>query len=257
MSREPSNCPSRRRFLLQALGAGGAVAGMTVAPGVVLISTAADTNDTAANPPGAGADAAKRWGLLIDTRRCAEDCTACISACQQENGWEEPRDPDKDPQWIRKMKLTGQREEPISLPLMCQHCKHPPCASVCPTQATFKRADGIVLVDKHRCIGCRYCMIACPFQARFMPQRPLGTASPNHPRAKGAAEGCTLCVQRIDRGEQPACVERCAEQGNKALLFGDLNDPQSSISQALRQSGGSTIRADQRLEPAVHYQGIV
>lgn len=263
MTSESHNCPDRRRFLLQAVAASGAFAGMTIAPGVLLISPAT-AQSNASHPAGAnkageaarqGADSSQRWGLLVDANRCSEDCTACISACQEEHGWQ-VEDPHSDPQWIRKLELTGAAQEPISLPMMCQHCKHPPCASVCPTQATFKRADGIVLVDKHRCIGCRYCMIACPFQARFMPHRQIASAPSNYPRGKSAAEGCTLCVHRIDRGQPPACVERCADQGNGALLCGDLNDPTSAISQALNQHGGRTIRADLGLEPAVHYQGI-
>lgn len=277
MSRESYSNPSRRHFLLHALGAGGTLAGMSVAPGVLLISPAVAQTGTGNQPnsttkaagpanqginPGAnpdanqGADPSRRWGLLVDTSRCTQDCTACVTACQQEHGWQVDHDPHSAPQWIRKLELSGEAQESISLPMMCQHCKHPPCASVCPTQATFQRADGIVLVDKHRCIGCRYCMIACPFKARFMPHRPLDTATPKYPRAKSTAEGCTLCVHRIDRGQQPACVERCAAQGNGALLFGDLNDPHSAISQALQEHGGGTVRADLGLEPAVYYQGI-
>ena len=90
-----------------------------------------------------------------------------------------------------------------SLPVMCQHCADPPCVDVCPTGASFKRADGIVLVDRHTCIGCRYCMMACPYKARSFVHEAVTDQKPDVPRGKGCVEACTLCVHRIDRGESP------------------------------------------------------
>ena len=116
---------------------------------------------------------------------------------------------------------------------MCQHCAKPPCVDVCPTGASFKRADGIVLVDKHICIGCRYCMMACPYKARSFVHEPIDDQKPNAPRGKGTVEGCTLCVDRIDAGRMPACVEACASEAGGAMMFGDLNDPESEISKAV------------------------
>jgi tetrathionate reductase subunit B len=140
--------------------------------------------------------------------------------------------------------------------VMCQHCAEPPCVDVCPTGASFKRADGIVLVDRHTCIGCRYCMMACPYKARSFVHEPLHDQKPEVPRGKGCVEACTLCVQRIDRNQIPACVEACAATGHKAILFGNLNDPASEISQRIAVLGASPLRPDLRLNPGVRYQGL-
>jgi molybdopterin-containing oxidoreductase family iron-sulfur binding subunit len=138
---------------------------------------------------------------------------------------------------------------------MCQHCEQPPCVDVCPTGASFKRADGIVLVDKHICIGCRYCMMACPFKARSFVHEEHDDQRPHSPRGKGTVEGCTLCVHRIDAGGQPACVEACAKTGG-AMVFGDLNDPESAISKALRQLPTMQLRADLGVQPGVRYANL-
>ena len=123
--------------------------------------------------------------MLIDTTKCASGCTDCVTACQTENGLAPPTQP-TDAQWIRKVEIkeikTGRE---ASVPVMCQHCAEPPCVDVCPTGASFKRADGIVLVDRHSCIGCRYCVMACPYQARSFVHEPLTDQKPDVPRGKG------------------------------------------------------------------------
>ena len=119
-----------------------------------------------------------------------------------------------------------------------------------------KRPDGIVLVDKHTCIGCRYCVLACPFSARSFIHEPVTGQKPDVPRGKGTVESCTLCVHRVDRGEAPACVEACSKDGGKAMLFGDLNDRNSAIHQRLRAEPSSQIRADLALNTGVRYQGL-
>jgi molybdopterin-containing oxidoreductase family iron-sulfur binding subunit len=139
---------------------------------------------------------------------------------------------------------------------MCQHCEEPPCVDVCPTGASFKRADGIVLVDKHTCIGCRYCMMACPYKARSFIHEVVTDQKPDVPRGKGTVESCTLCVHRVDRGEIPACVEACTKDGGQAMLFGDLNDRGSAIYQRLRAEPSSQIRPDLALNTGVRYQGL-
>ena len=140
------------------------------------------------------------------------------------------------------------------MPVMCQHCAEPPCVDVCPTGASFKRADGIVLVDKHICIGCRYCMMACPYKARSFIHEKLTDQLPHAPRGKGTVEGCTLCVHRIDRGENTtACTQACP---NGAMTFGDLKNPESEISQKLAQHGGRELRARLKLDTGVRYQGV-
>ncbi|OOC11188.1 sulfate reduction electron transfer complex DsrMKJOP subunit DsrO [Thioalkalivibrio halophilus] len=242
MSRKNASL-SRRQFIT---GAAAAVAGVTVAPGVFLMRSAEEKTAEGV-----------RWGLLIDSNRCG-DCNACVTACHAENGVHGMDRPRTDAQWIRKVDLrdpgTGHTR---SLPVMCQHCENPPCADVCPTGASFRREDGIVLVDKHTCIGCRYCMMACPYKARSFIHEPLAGQAAHAPRGKGTVESCTLCVHRIDRGEgTTACVEACHELGNGAMTFGDLNDPDSAISRELAEHGGSAIRADLGLNPGVRYQGI-
>jgi tetrathionate reductase subunit B len=113
-----------------------------------------------------------------------------------------------------------------------------------------------VLVDRHACIGCRYCMMACPYKARSFVHEPLTDQKPEVPRGKGCVEGCTLCVHRIDRGGQPACVEACTKAGHGAMVFGDLNDPDSEISRRVRAATSTQLRADLKLDPGVRYQGI-
>jgi molybdopterin-containing oxidoreductase family iron-sulfur binding subunit len=138
---------------------------------------------------------------------------------------------------------------------MCQHCAAPPCVDVCPTGASFKRADGIVLVDKHICIGCRYCMMACPYKARSFAHEPVTDQKPWAPRGRGTVEGCTMCAHRIDAGRPPACAEACVSSGG-AMLFGDLNDPNSEISRAVASRASVTLRADLGLDPGVRYENL-
>lgn len=203
-----------------------------------------------------GASAKVRWGMLIDTTLCDSGCTACVDACRAENGLPVPERP-TDAQWIRKVELKDARTgREHSLPVMCQHCAQPPCVDVCPTGASFKRADGIVLVDRHACIGCRYCMMACPYKARSFVHEPISSQKPDVPRGKGCVESCTLCVHRIDRGGEPACVEACRKAGRGAIIFGDLNDPESEISRRIRSRTSAQLRADLKLDPGVRYQGL-
>jgi molybdopterin-containing oxidoreductase family iron-sulfur binding subunit len=248
--------PRRRRFL----SAAAAAAGVALAPGVTLYGVAGP-DPAAARAPGQPASAEVRWGLLIDVGRCAAGCEACVSACAEENGLRGRGRPETDAQWIRKVELRDPESGATrSLPVMCQHCAAPPCVDVCPTGASFKRADGIVLVDKHICIGCRYCMMACPYKARSFVHETLTDQKPYAPRGKGTVESCTFCVHRIDAGREPACVEACAKvdggAGGGALLFGDLNDPDSEISRRVAATASSQIRADLGLDPGVRYRNL-
>jgi molybdopterin-containing oxidoreductase family iron-sulfur binding subunit len=128
---------------------------------------------------------------------------------------------------------------------------------VCPTGASFKRADGIVLVDKHTCIGCRYCVMACPYKARSFIHENLADQKPAVPRGKGTVEGCTLCVHKVDRGDgTTACAQACKAAGHEAIVFGDLNDPASTISKRLREIPSVQLRADLRLNTGVRYAGL-
>jgi molybdopterin-containing oxidoreductase family iron-sulfur binding subunit len=113
-----------------------------------------------------------------------------------------------------------------------------------------------VLVDRHTCIGCRYCMMACPYKARSFVHEPTTGQRPEVPRGKGCVESCTLCVHRIDRGGIPACVEACAATGRQAILFGNLNDPESEIAKRVASYATSAVRADLGLDPGVRYVGL-
>jgi molybdopterin-containing oxidoreductase family iron-sulfur binding subunit len=244
-----SDRPTARRNFLA--GSAAALSGMLIAPGIRLIDLAA------ARPPGQPASAQIRWGMLVDSNRCSAGCDACVSACNKENALDSGIDPRQRPQWIRKIEIKEVRTGRTAFaPVMCQHCASPPCVDVCPTGASFKRADGIVLVDRHSCIGCRYCMMACPYKARSFVHEPLDSQNPEVPRGQGCVESCTMCVHRVDKGLQPACVEACAAAGEGALLFGDLNDPGSEISRRLRSVATTQLRADLQLDPGVRYQGL-
>jgi len=242
-----SGC-DRRGFLGTAAAA---LAGVALAPGIRLIDLAG------ARAPEEAASGRVRWGLLIDTARCATGCDDCVAACGRENGLQDTGRPRTDAQWIRKIDLKDLRSgREHSAPVMCQHCAEPPCVDVCPTGASFKRADGIVLVDKHTCIGCRYCVMACPFKARSFVHENVTEQKPDVPRGKGTVEGCTLCVHRVDRGATPACVEACTAAGHGAMVFGDLNDAQSAIAQRLRELPNRQLRGDLRLDTGVRYSGV-
>jgi tetrathionate reductase subunit B len=129
------------------------------------------------------------------------------------------------------------------VPRLCNHCEEPPCIPVCPVGATFKRADGIVLVDGERCVGCAYCVQACPYDARFI----------NH--ETGKADKCTFCAHRLEAGLLPACVETCV---GGARLFGDLNDPGAEIGRRLRSAGGAVrvLKPEAGTTPQVLYIGL-
>jgi molybdopterin-containing oxidoreductase family iron-sulfur binding subunit len=246
-TREVTPAQEERRDFLKL---GALATGAAVAPGVLLYGIAHS------RAPEEAASNRQRWGMLIDTTKCASGCTECVSACNAENGLSGKTGP-QDEQWIRKMRIKDlQTGVEHNLPMLCQHCEHPPCVDVCPTGASMKRADGIVLVDRHICIGCRYCMMACPYKARSFVHEPLTEQNPEVPRGKGCVEACTFCVQRVDRDEQPACVEACNKDGGKAMLFGDLNDPNSAVAQAMRTYASTEVRADLGLNTGVRYQGI-
>lgn len=242
---------ARRRFLqkLGVLGAAAATGSYTLLEVPVKASEATQQGATADN----------RWGMLIDTSKCSSGCDACVRGCNEEHGIDATGDDSTRAQWIRKIdledNLTGVQS---SLPMMCQHCESAPCVDVCPTGASFKRADGIVLVNKHTCIGCRYCMMACPYKARSFIHEELTNQKPSAPRGKGTVESCTLCVHRLDKEAdlQPACAVSCTDEAHSAILFGDLNDSESEISQKIKDIGATEVRADFNLNTGVRYHGL-
>lgn len=243
---------TRRKFITGTMTGSMVAAGVVIAPGVFLTSTAHSTvsqkkaSDAASNK--------NRWGILIDTNKDV-DWNECVKACNKEHGLntEKHSRDDQKTQYIRvvtiKNKTTGYSKD---LPVMCQHCENPPCVDVCPTGASMKREDGIVQVDRHRCIGCRYCMMACPYKARSFVHEKLTDQKESTPRGKGCVESCNLCVHRIDQGLQPACVDA----SNGGMVFGDLNDPYSEISKLLASNNTKQIREDLKLNTGIRYQGI-
>ena len=148
---------------------------------------------------------------------------------------------------------------PVSLkqklfPLLCNHCDSPPCVRVCPTKATFKRADGIVMQDMHRCIGCRFCMAACPYGSRsfnWVDPRPyIQKRNPEYPtRTMGVVEKCTFCTERLAKGLEPACVE----SSNGAMVFGNLNDPDSEVRKILNTNFSLQRKPELGTMPSVFY----
>ena len=240
---------SRREFLSKAAVAGT----ITIAPGVLLHQTANASTSTKADDEPVSSE--NRWGMLIDTAKCATGCTDCVDACNEEHGLIGNNRPASDTQYIRKVTLkdksTGHES---SLPLMCQHCETAPCADVCPTGASFVREDGIALVDKHICIGCRYCMMACPYNARSFIHENVQFKTTVAPRGKGCVESCNLCVHRRDNGgTTTACQDACRHE---AIVFGDLKDPNSAVSQAMASYPNVQIRADLKLNTGVRYTDV-
>ncbi len=197
--------------------------------------------------------------MVIDLARCPPGCDACVAACRKENNVASSGDGTRDVYRIRKVTLRNAAGTATrAMPLLCNHCEQPPCALVCPIQATYKRPDGIVIVDPHRCMGCRYCLIACPYNARHFNFRE-SSERPNsaYPKRRhGVAESCDLCAHLLEQGRPPACVTACAGTGGGALRVGDLNDPTSQVALLVRDRSVKRLREDLGTEPKVYYLGL-
>ena len=211
--------PHRRREVLK-VGALGAMAAWAGA-GKAMAS-------------GETANKQKRYAMVIDLRRCV-GCHACSVACKSENNvplgvWRS---------WVKQVERgkfpNTQRH---FLPRLCNHCEEPACVAACPTKASYKREDGIILVREERCIGCKLCMAACPYDARFL--------QPD----KGIVNKCTFCEHRVDQGVVPACVNTC--QG-KARIFGDLNDPTSEVAKLVAREPIQVLKPELGTKPRVFY----
>lgn len=209
---------------------------------------------------------AKRWGMVIDTRKfkSASDLEPIIEACHLIHNIPNHKEKKHEIKWIWEEEFkhgftdiqheyVNKRIKHLPFLMLCNHCKNPPCVRACPTKATFQREDGIVSMDFHRCIGCRFCMAACPYGSRsfnFRDPRPIEHLNPDFPtRMKGVVEKCNLCAERLAIGKMPACVE--ASKG--AIVFGDLEDPGSEVRKIL--DSNFTIRRKESLgtEPSVFY----
>ncbi|MFC2084035.1 sulfate reduction electron transfer complex DsrMKJOP subunit DsrO [Bacteroidota bacterium] len=213
-------------------------------------------------------DLTQRWAMVVDLRKCfiEDNCRLCIDACHKTHNVPDLSNPKDEIKWIWRedfenvfidqenhyLKETLKQKR---APIFCNHCDNPPCVRVCPTQATWKRDDGIVMMDWHRCIGCRYCIVACPYGSRSFnwkdPRPYIKEITPDYPtRTKGVVEKCTFCDERLARGLNPACVEACTE---KALIFGDLNDPKSDVRELLRENFSIRRKPGLGTNPEIFY----
>jgi len=220
------------------------------------------------------AEAGVLWGYGLDLSRCI-GCRRCVYACVRENNQSRVN---PQLQWIRVLRLKKGSlinlensehyynpetvPEPgfMYLPVQCQHCENPPCVRVCPVKATWKEQDGIVVVDYNWCIGCRYCIAACPYKGRVFnwaePSVPLAELNTevhylgNRPRMKNVVEKCTFCVQRTRRGRYPACVEICPTGTRK---FGNLLDPASEIRYLIENKRVFRLKEDFNTDPKFYY----
>jgi Fe-S-cluster-containing dehydrogenase component len=249
-----------RRTLLRLTGVSLlAVAGKKVAS---VLAAVVESGASAAQPP------ARRWAMVIDMPKCLKDesCTKCIAACHRLHNVPLITDSRHEVKWIWKAPFENvfpsQENAYIAetlhgkqVPVFCNHCADPPCVRVCPTQATWKRQDGVVMMDWHRCIGCRYCMVACPYGSRSFnwvdPRPHLAEMNPDFPtRTKGVVEKCILCYERLDKGQLPACVEACSE---KAMVFGDLDDPASDVRRLLEARYSIRRTPELGTQPEIYY----
>lgn len=262
--------PTRRDFLKIA---GISAAGLVLPPLAKVLNGAQQqgTSPAAAEAPQTvsgprPALTAKRWAMVVDASKCRRDCKDCILACHRSHNVPDFGNLKDDVHWIGAEKMTHvfpaetharlpESIRSLSVPVLCNHCENPPCVRVCPTQATFRRPDGIVMMDYHRCIGCRFCMAACPYGSRSMnfrdPRPFIPKIDPAFPtRTKGVVEKCNFCEERLAKGMLPACVDACSE---KALTFGDLDDPGSDVRRILDQKFSLRRRQELGTGPQVYY----
>jgi Fe-S-cluster-containing dehydrogenase component len=215
-----------------------------------------------------GNRASRRLAMAIDTRKCLEKdgCRACIKACHHVHNVPSMTTPRHEVKWIWKERVEHVfgGAEPALFPaalrgrdllVFCNHCDNPPCVRVCPTQATWKRADGVVTIDEHRCIGCRYCVAACPYGSRSFnwtdPRPHIASVDPGYPtRTAGVVEKCNFCEERLADGRVPACVEACPQH---ALVFGDASDPAGQVRRLLDERFAIRRRPELGTQPQVYY----
>lgn len=239
----------RRRFIRKFLN----TAGQAWALSRLLVNKAAAAPD--------GYDPSKHYyGMGIQVDKCI-GCGRCVEACKEEN--DVPREPFFFRTWVERYVIRKKGEvtvqnidrssamaEPVTekdilrsffVPKLCNQCDNPPCVQVCPVGATFKTEDGVILVDEERCIGCRYCIQACPYGARYL-----------HPE-KGTADKCTFCYHRITKGLLPACVEVCPTQ---ARIFGDVRSSASPLTRFKRMNKIHVLKQFLNTEPKVSYSAL-
>lgn len=273
MSHETDECSGKRRDFLRAMGTAVACAGTAAVAAQVLVTEAKVVQGAAPVPAIPNYDWTKRqWAFGVDATKCI-GCLRCVEACKTEN--EVPQDAHHFRTWVeRYVYVEGERKarvdsqsDPVNIaasgseghyrfanrykdtkvekaffvPKLCNQCTHPACVQVCPTGATYKTADGVVLIDHTYCIGCQYCVQACPYGVRYFNED------------KGVTDKCTWCYHRITKGLQPACVEVCPVS---ARIFGDLNDRESPVSKFVRENRVSVLKPESGNAPNVFYVGL-
>jgi tetrathionate reductase subunit B len=277
MKREAITSLLARRTFLRKIGRAATCAGAIVAAGTLSVTkkvaAKSESNSSRASFPTKDYDWTKhQWAFGVDATKCI-GCLRCVEACKREN--DVPGDAHHFRTWVeRYVYLEGDKtaridshHDPVNIeasgseqefrfanryqgakvekaffvPKLCNQCTNPACVQCCPTGATFRTADGVVLIDHKYCIGCQYCVQACPYGARFY-----------RPKER-VTDKCTWCYHRITKGLQPACVEVCPVG---ARIFGDRNDPQSPISLFIRNNRVQVLRADTGNAPNVFYVGI-
>ncbi len=213
------------------------------------------------------------FAYALDLSRCI-GCRQCVYVCVGENN--QSRSPQVH--WIQVLQMEKEKGIDFAhsdvhynpekvpekghsyLPVACQQCRNPQCTTVCPAKATWQEPDGIVVIDYNWCIGCRYCMAACPYGARHfnwakpeVPKEELNTETHylgNRPREKGVVEKCTFCIQRVRKGKYPSCVEICPVGARK---FGNLNDPESEIRYILENKRVLVLKEELNTQPRFYY----
>ena len=271
----------QRRKFLKIAGA-SALAGIGAPTIVKLTSSTAEASSaghgaaaghaaTAAAGHGAEAPQGIRLGLVIDMRKMAEEpgqLDRAITACVNAHNIPQFPDTKNEIKWIWKAPFenvfldhssyhSSKRVANTPFPALCNHCDDPPCVRACPTKATFRLAkNGVVAMDYHRCIGCRFCMAACPYGARSFnwqdPRPYIKKYNADFPsRMMGVVEKCNFCSERLALGQEPACVEAC--KGTGAMTFGDLNDPNSEIRQVLDNEFTIQRKSNLGTKPSVFY----
>lgn len=228
----------------------------------LLVGSAVVFSEEALNPSELTADDLRKfyWGFVVDTTRCI-GCGACVRACKVENDvpdtffrtWVERYEVDRQ-RSVRVDSPNGAIEgfkqdnfesdevvKAFFVPKLCNHCINSACTQVCPVGATFHAPDGVVLIDKKHCLGCGYCVQACPYGCRYI----------DHHR--GTADKCTLCYHRIHRGEATACVNACPRE---ARIFGNLKDKSSRINEVLQDRRYSLLKPDLGTNPKCYYIGL-
>ncbi len=204
-----------------------------------------------------------KMGMVIDLNRCM-GCQTCVIACKVQNNVPDGM------LWNRVLTQGTEEVDGVIgvypnlkkqyVPVSCQHCENAPCVKVCPVEATYRDENGRILIDYDTCIGCRYCMAACPYNVRvFRWEEAVQNPNFNYgdsrvpERKVGIVEKCTMCKELTDEGKEPRCVQTCPAE---ARIFGDLDDPGSLVSRLVQMEKAETLLPEKGTEPQVYYLGL-